>query len=181
MPSANGQFADLGQPFWPVPMILVPPQPSHSSDPNPSPPSPSLLPYTLLSRLYLTLDSCYFSNPRQPTRCTLSMVAESSVSLPFSNRELPLPLAPLLVVDSAGSSTTPPPPPPPRQPVVRHLSAPAESLHSPLRHHRRTASVGRPPVRETLNASLSYEEDEDGIRVNQYNPLPQALSCSSPF
>ncbi|KAG0129791.1 kinase-like domain-containing protein [Tuber indicum] len=77
------------------------------------------------------------------------MVVESPVSLTFSDMELLTP------------------PPPPRQPVVRHLSAPLESLHSPLRHHRRAASVGRPPVRETLNASLSYE-DEDGIRVNQY-------------
>lgn len=93
------------------------------------------------------------------------MVVESPVSLTFSTRELPIAHTPLLVVNSAGSSTTPPPPP--RQPVVRHLSAPLESLHSPLRHHRRTASVGRPPIRETLNASLSYEE-EDGIRVNQY-------------
>ncbi|RPB05760.1 Pkinase-domain-containing protein [Choiromyces venosus 120613-1] len=94
------------------------------------------------------------------------MVVESPVSFTFSNRDLPISHTPLLVVNSAGSSTTPPPPHP-RQPVVRHLSTPLETLHSPLRHHRRTASVGRPPVRETLNASLSYE-DEDGIRVNQY-------------
>lgn len=106
------------------------------------------------------------------------MVVESPVSLTFSTRELPISHTPLLVVNNAGSSTTPPPPP--RQPVVRHLSAPLESLHSPLRHHRRTASVGRPPIRETLNASLSYE-DEDGIRVNQYNLLPHLLPCSSPY
>ncbi|RPB15996.1 kinase-like protein [Morchella conica CCBAS932] len=56
-----------------------------------------------------------------------------------------------------------------RQPMVRHVSTP--SLQSPLRHHQRTASVGRPPIRETLNACLTYDDEEDGgqgARINQY-------------
>ncbi|KAF8249421.1 Pkinase-domain-containing protein [Wilcoxina mikolae CBS 423.85] len=60
---------------------------------------------------------------------------------------------------------------PVRPPVVRHISSPVEGYRSPLRHHRRTPSVGRAPVKETLDASLSYEDDEDGgseMRINQY-------------
>lgn len=57
--------------------------------------------------------------------------------------------------------------PPPMAP-----STPASArLASPLRHHRRTPSADRRPVKETLNARLSYEDDEDGncdIRINQY-------------
>lgn len=61
---------------------------------------------------------------------------------------------------------------PVRHQVVRHVSSPSHTaLQSPLRHHQRTASVGRPPIRETLNACVTYDEEEDGvqgIRINQY-------------
>ncbi|KAL0637204.1 hypothetical protein Q9L58_003854 [Maublancomyces gigas] len=54
----------------------------------------------------------------------------------------------------------------------RHVSSPPQTLlQSPLRHHRRTTSVGRPPIRETLNACVTYDEEEDGVqgvRINQY-------------
>lgn len=56
----------------------------------------------------------------------------------------------------------------------RHVSSPPQTLlQSPLRHHRRTTSVGRPPIRETLNACVTYDEEEDGVqgvRINQYVP-----------
>lgn len=61
---------------------------------------------------------------------------------------------------------------PVRHQVIRRVSSPSQTiLQSPLRHHRRTASVGRPPIRETLNACVTYDEEEDGIqgvRINQY-------------
>ncbi|KAI5790099.1 kinase-like domain-containing protein [Geopyxis carbonaria] len=47
---------------------------------------------------------------------------------------------------------------------------------SPLRHHRRTPSIGRPPIKETLDASLSYDDTEDGgsgMRINQYNLMQE--------
>lgn len=56
-------------------------------------------------------------------------------------------------------------------PAIRHVSSPSRILQSPLRHHRRTVSVGRPPIRETLDACLTYDGDEDGVqgvRINQY-------------
>lgn len=56
-------------------------------------------------------------------------------------------------------------------PAIRHVSSPSRTLQSPLRHHRRTVSVGRPPIRETLDACLTYDGDEDGVqgvRINQY-------------
>lgn len=61
----------------------------------------------------------------------------------------------------------------------RHVSTPSQTfLQSPLRHHRRTASVGRPPIRETLNACVTYDEEGDGvqgIRINQYVTF---ISCT---
>lgn len=70
-----------------------------------------------------------------------------------------------------------------RHQVVRHVSSPSQTLlQSPLRHHRRTASVGRPPIRETLNASVIYDDEEDGvqgIRINQYViPTPKYRGAS---
>lgn len=54
------------------------------------------------------------------------------------------------------------------------LSSPADTLpsgyRSPARHHQRTPSVGRAPVKETLDACTSYEDEEDGgqgMRINQ--------------
>lgn len=60
--------------------------------------------------------------------------------------------------------------PPPLQKAPPH-SPRGEPLRSPLRHHQRTPSIGRAPIKETLDASVSYEDDEDGssgIRINQY-------------
>ncbi|KAL7275031.1 hypothetical protein RUND412_002048 [Rhizina undulata] len=54
-----------------------------------------------------------------------------------------------------------------RPPLIRHLSLP-EAYKSPLRHHKRTPSIGRPPVKETLNASLQYDDEDQGMRINQY-------------
>lgn len=69
-----------------------------------------------------------------------------------------------------------------RHQVVRHVSTPSETfLQSPLRHHRRTASVGRPPIRETLNACVTYDDEEDGsqgIRINQYVVFSSCRSLS---
>ncbi|KAA8909577.1 kinase-like domain-containing protein [Sphaerosporella brunnea] len=54
-----------------------------------------------------------------------------------------------------------------REQPVRHISAPVVGV---LRHHRRTPSIGRAPIKETLDASFSYDDDEEGggVRINQY-------------
>lgn len=54
------------------------------------------------------------------------------------------------------------------------LSSPTDTLpsgyRSPARHHQRTPSFGRAPVKETLDACTSYDDEEDGgqgMRINQ--------------
>lgn len=50
---------------------------------------------------------------------------------------------------------------------VRHISSPVIGLP---RHHHRTPSIGRQPIKETVDACASYESDEEGnggVRVNQ--------------
>lgn len=41
--------------------------------------------------------------------------------------------------------------------------------YSPLRHHKRTQSMGPRSVKETLDACLDYGDEENGVRVNQYS------------
>jgi len=40
--------------------------------------------------------------------------------------------------------------------------------YSPLRHHKRTQSMGPRAVKETLDACLDYGDEDNGVRVNQY-------------
>ncbi|KAF3193510.1 hypothetical protein TWF225_010248 [Orbilia oligospora] len=51
--------------------------------------------------------------------------------------------------------------------VARHMSSPATLFRSPTRHHRRTHSTPRREVKETLDASMQYNENDDR-RINQY-------------
>ncbi|KAF8416524.1 kinase-like domain-containing protein [Tirmania nivea] len=41
--------------------------------------------------------------------------------------------------------------------------------YSPLRHHKRTQSMGPRAVKETLDACLDYGDEDNGVRVNQYS------------
>ncbi|CCX11803.1 kinase-like domain-containing protein [Pyronema domesticum] len=53
----------------------------------------------------------------------------------------------------------------------QHGSSPSGTFISPARHHRRIPSINRTPVKETLNASLEYDDEDDsgqGMRINQY-------------
>ncbi|EPS37616.1 hypothetical protein H072_8658 [Dactylellina haptotyla CBS 200.50] len=54
-----------------------------------------------------------------------------------------------------------------RPPVHRHMSSPATLFRSPTRHHKRTHSTPRRVVKETLDASMQYNENDDR-RINQY-------------
>lgn len=40
--------------------------------------------------------------------------------------------------------------------------------YSPLRHHKRTQSMGPRVVKETLDACLDYGNEDNGVQVNQY-------------
>ncbi|KAF3926007.1 hypothetical protein ABW20_dc0107838 [Dactylellina cionopaga] len=54
-----------------------------------------------------------------------------------------------------------------RPPVTRHMSSPATLFRSPTRHHKRTHSTPRRVVKETLDASMQYNDNDDR-RINQY-------------
>ncbi|EWC45054.1 hypothetical protein DRE_06193 [Drechslerella stenobrocha 248] len=54
-----------------------------------------------------------------------------------------------------------------RPPVSRQMSSPATLFRSPTRHHKRTQSMPRRTVKETLDASMQYNENDDR-RINQY-------------
>jgi hypothetical protein len=81
----------------------------------------------------------------------------------------------------ASDEYTPPAPapadasPPPEAPFCREQ--PARAVSAPIvgvmRHHRRTPSIGRAPIKETLDASFYYDDEEEGggVRINQYSAL----------
>lgn len=60
--------------------------------------------------------------------------------------------------------------PVPTRSTTAPLSKMPSGYYSPLRHHKRTQSLGPRQVKETLNACLEYgdEDSGQGVRINQY-------------